>query len=87
MGIIGNARQATSEGKSGLVETRLTGLAATALLINHHLIHHHLKIFFLQKTVFDEPTKFCLLKISVCIVFLMDKCIDILNEYYVMSCS
>ena len=29
--IIGNARQATSEGKSGLVETGLTGPAATTL--------------------------------------------------------
>ena len=31
MSLIGNARQATSEGKSGLVETRLTGPAVTAL--------------------------------------------------------
>ena len=29
--LIGNARQATSEGKSGPVETGLTGSAATAL--------------------------------------------------------
>ena len=32
MVLIGNAGQATSEGKSGLVETGLTGLAATALV-------------------------------------------------------
>ena len=31
MALIGNARQATSEGKSGPVEIGLTGLAATAL--------------------------------------------------------
>ena len=31
MALIGNARQATSEGKSGLVETGLTGPATTAL--------------------------------------------------------
>ena len=31
MALIGNARQATSEGKSGPVETGLTGPAATAL--------------------------------------------------------
>ena len=31
MVLIGNARQAMSEGKSGPVETRLTGPAATAL--------------------------------------------------------
>ena len=32
MALIGNARQATSGGKSGPVETGLTGLAVTALL-------------------------------------------------------
>ena len=31
--LIGNAGQATSEGKRGLVETELTGPAATALYI------------------------------------------------------
>ena len=31
MVLIGNAKQAVSEGKSGLVETRLTKLAAMAL--------------------------------------------------------
>ena len=31
MALIGDARQATSEGKSGPVETGLTGTAATAL--------------------------------------------------------
>ena len=32
LALIGGARQATSEGKSGLVETGLTGPAATTLL-------------------------------------------------------
>ena len=32
MVLIGDAKQAISEGKSGLVETRVTGLAATVLM-------------------------------------------------------
>ena len=38
MALIGNARQATSEGKSGPVETGLTGPAATALIMQARLM-------------------------------------------------
>ena len=37
MALIGDARQASSEGKSGPVETGLTGLAATALCLHVQL--------------------------------------------------
>ena len=35
MALIGNAKQSTGEGGSDPVETGLTGLAATALTLNH----------------------------------------------------
>ena len=45
MGLIGDAKQAIGERKSGPVETRLTGLAAMALHTGHMLslicICHH----------------------------------------------
>ena len=44
MALIGNTRQATSEGKSGPVETGLTGLVATALhecVLLVHLVGCH----------------------------------------------
>ena len=34
LALFGNDKQAMGEGKSGLVETRLTGLVATALYLN-----------------------------------------------------
>ena len=37
MALIGDARQASSEGKSGLVDTGLTGTAATALCLHVQL--------------------------------------------------
>ena len=39
MALIGNAKQATSEGKSGPVETGLTGPAATAMTCALHVNH------------------------------------------------
>ena len=39
MALIGDAKQATGEGKSGPVETGVTGLVATALDHGSHQIH------------------------------------------------
>ena len=55
MVLIGNAKQATGEGKSGPVETGLTGLAATALPglptnINY-VVWHLFKVIFIQTTI------------------------------------
>ena len=43
MTLIGDPRQATSEGKSGLVETGVTGPAAKALLCVHREIVLHVE--------------------------------------------
>ena len=60
MALIGNARQAMSEGKSGLVEAGLTGPAATALSmlmmsenitckISHVFVHSVCNLFLLSR--------------------------------------
>ena len=39
LALFGDAKQAMAEGKSGLVETGLTGLVAMALLLYGHVLH------------------------------------------------